>query len=58
MTKVRKNLKLRVISAFVITTLSWNSAYATDTQQSSNTVDSNNVIVLKNGMFQFLNYAK
>ena len=49
MTKVRKNLKLRVISAFVITTLSWNSAYATDTQQSSNTVDSNNVIVLKNG---------
>lgn len=49
MTTVRKNLRLRVISAFVIATLSWNYAYAIDTQLSSNEVDSNKIIELKNG---------
>lgn len=47
---MRKNYNLGLIPAFVIATLSWNSAYATDTQQQlANAIDSNKIIELKNG---------
>jgi adhesin/invasin len=46
---MRKNLNLTIISAFVIATLSWQSAYATDAQVSQGPVDSNAIIELKDG---------
>jgi adhesin/invasin len=50
---VRKNFNLKIISAFVTATLSWGwalgPAYATDTLQTSNVIDSDKIIELKNG---------
>lgn len=48
---MRKNLNFKVISALVIAALGWQSvANAVDTKVSSNTVDSNKVFELKNGV--------
>ncbi|OCG02504.1 inverse autotransporter beta domain-containing protein [Gilliamella apis] len=44
-----KSLNLKIISAFVIATLSLQPVYATDSETSSNAVDSNKIIELKNG---------
>ncbi|OCG18508.1 hypothetical protein A9G24_12205 [Gilliamella sp. App6-5] len=46
---MRKNLNLTIISAFVIATLGWQSAFATDVQVSQGPVDSNKIIELKDG---------
>ena len=44
-----KSLNLKIISAFVIATLSLQPVYATDSETASNAVDSNKIIELKNG---------
>ncbi|OCG22278.1 MULTISPECIES: inverse autotransporter beta domain-containing protein [unclassified Gilliamella] len=46
---MKKNLNLTVISAFVIATLGWQSAFAVNAQVSQGSVDSNKVIELKDG---------
>ncbi|MWP61475.1 inverse autotransporter beta domain-containing protein [Gilliamella sp. Pas-s25] len=46
---MRKNLNLTIISAFVIATLAWQSAFAADVQVSQGPVDSNKIIELKDG---------
>ncbi|NUF49276.1 inverse autotransporter beta domain-containing protein [Gilliamella sp. ESL0250] len=46
---MRKNLNLTIISALVIATLGWQSAFAADAQVSQGPVDSNKIIELKDG---------
>lgn len=47
--KMEKNLNLTIVSAFVIATLGWQSAFAIDSQVSQDSVDSNKIIKLKDG---------
>ncbi len=46
---MRNSLNLKIISAFVVATLSIQPVYATGSETSSNAVDSNKIIELKNG---------
>lgn len=46
---MRKNLNLTIISAFVIATLGWQSAFASEAQVSQGPIDSNKIIELKDG---------
>ncbi|SCC11602.1 adhesin/invasin [Gilliamella bombicola] len=46
---MRKNLNLTIISAFVIATLGWQSAFAIGSQKPQDSVDSNKIIKLKDG---------
>ncbi|MWN31750.1 MULTISPECIES: inverse autotransporter beta domain-containing protein [unclassified Gilliamella] len=46
---MRRKLNLTIVSAFVIATLSWQPAFATDSKLSQDSVDSNKIIKLKDG---------
>ncbi|WP_085246877.1 inverse autotransporter beta domain-containing protein [Gilliamella mensalis] len=46
---MKKNLNLKIISAFVIATLGWQSAFAANPPVSQDSVDSNKIIKLKDG---------
>ena len=46
---MRNSLNLKIISAFVIAILGLHNAYASDPDTSSNAIDSNKIIELKNG---------